>query len=162
MTNNTNLSIEDLAGLLNFDPSTITTPGQMNLSAYQEGMQAGGGMFPGIGMPNLDGIDTSMFGGNNQQAPGGMSNAWGNVNKSLATIGGLAQAWQGLKQLDLARDQFRFQKGAFNTNLANQAKDVNRRLGDRQKARIGSSRAGAYESVGKYLNKHSVSGDPIS
>lgn len=95
------------------------------------------------------------------------------LNKdTMSTLGGLAQgagsiwaAFNAGKQLDLAKDQFKFSKGAFNANFANQAKIVNSQLEDRQRARIGGTGdgnvGGNYESVGTYLNKNAVSGAAI-
>ena len=66
----------------------------------------------------------------------------GDYGSLLKGIGSLYGAYQGGKQLDLAEDQFNFQKDNFNRNLGNRATLINQRLDDRataRKAALGSS-----------------------
>lgn len=95
------------------------------------------------------------------------------LNKdTMSTLSGLAQgagslwnAFNASKQFDLAKDQFKFSKGAFNANFANQAKLVNAQMNDRQRARIGgtgdNNASGQYESLASYSAKNNVNGAPI-
>ena len=61
--------------------------------------------------------NNSGFGWNNQTL--------GTVFSGLNTLTGLANAYMGYKAYGLAKDQFRFQKGLANRQLANQAKMIN-------------------------------------
>lgn len=60
---------------------------------------------------------SSDFGWNNQTL--------GTVFSGLNALTGLANAFMGYKAYGLAKDQFRFQKGLANRQLANQAKMIN-------------------------------------
>lgn len=95
------------------------------------------------------------------------------LNKdTMSTLSGLAQgagslwnAFNASKQFDLAKDQFKFSKGAFNANFANQAKNINAQLEDRQRARIGgtgdNNAAGNYQSLEAYMKQNRVNGAPV-
>lgn len=85
---------------------------------------------------------------NNTQTAG-----WGGLALTgLSTIG---NAWMGMKQYDLMKDQLAFQKDAFNKNYANQTQMINTQLEDRQRARVGAN-PNAYESVASYMDKNRV------
>ena len=91
---------------------------------------------------------------------GGKDAQTGNLSPGILPVGigaltGLAGAYTGLEQLQVAKDNLAFQKDAFNKNFANQAKLTNSQLADRQRARVMDS-PGAYESVGDYMNKYGV------
>ena len=95
---------------------------------------------------------TTWFGGKDAQT--------GNLSTGILPVGigaltGLAGAYTGLEQLQVAKDNLAFQKDAFNKNFANQAKLTNSQLADRQRARVMDS-PGAYESVSDYMNKYGV------
>lgn len=62
----------------------------------------------------------------------GSLQGWGSV---MGGIGSLAGAWNGLQQVRLAKDQFKFAKGMAETNLANQAAVTNQALRDRRSGR---------------------------
>ena len=49
----------------------------------------------------------------------------GAVADGLQGLSGLAQAFVGMKNYELAQQQFKYQKGLANRNLANQAKIIN-------------------------------------
>ncbi len=84
------------------------------------------------------------------------------LGELLSGFGGLYGAYQGGQALDQAKDQFDFQKGIANTNLANQAQTINTQLADRQRARIASTgnnnANNTYESLNSYLKNNQVSG----
>lgn len=94
------------------------------------------------------GIGNVLGAGNNMQNVSG----WNTFSNVLGGISGLANAFTGFKQLGLAKDQFRWQKDAFNTNLVNQANLVNSQLADRQRRRV------AFDStatpVDQYMNQY--------
>lgn len=68
----------------------------------------------------------------------------------------LLNGFMGMKQYGLAKDQLKFQKTSFNKNYQNQVGETNRRLEDRQAARVASN-PGAYQSVSDYMNRYRVS-----
>ena len=99
----------------------------------------------------------------------GLGNLWGalgstdaNGNKTQGwgglAVGGLQTGfniWQGMNQLKMAKDQLNFTKDAFNKNYAAQRQSTNTALADRQAARVASN-AGAYQSVGDYMNQNRI------
>ena len=102
---------------------------------------------------------TSAVGSNNMVTPlTNSTNGWNTFSNILGGISGLANAFTGFKQLGLAKDQFKWQKDAFNTNLVNQANLVNSQLADRQRRRqfFDSSAASPEEYVAKYGAASSV------
>lgn len=122
-----------------------------------EAIAGGGGWFDGL---------KNIFGGE------GGTPSWLNKD-TMSTLGGLAQgagslwnAYNASKQFKLAQDQFDFTKGAFNANFANQAKNINAQLEDRQRARIGgtgdNNAAGNYQSLEAYMDQNKVNGAPVA
>lgn len=94
-------------------------------------------------------------------APGGGWN-WFSTRDQQGVLGPalqgaqtLAGLYMGMKQYGLAKDQLNFQKDSFNKQYAANQTLTNSRLEDRQKARVASN-AGAYQSVGDYMNQNGV------
>lgn len=79
----------------------------------------------------------------------------GNLSSLVQGIGALGQLWLGSQQLGLAKDNFRFQKGAFNANLANSIASYNTALEDRIRGRT-SAYDGKEADVQNYLNKNKL------
>lgn len=140
---------------LNYDWNTS----QMGGYGFQEGamggygLQANGAQIP---TPNLTGGapqvgggaggDWSWLGNRNQQGMAGV--ALGGVQ----ALGGL---YLGMQQYNLAKDSLAFQKDSFNKQYETNKTLTNSQLEDRQKARVASN-AGAYQSVGDYMNQNGV------
>jgi hypothetical protein len=82
-----------------------------------------------------------------------MSNA-GSIMNGIAALGG---AYMGYKQLGMAKDQFNFQKKAFQTNLRNSIQSYNTALEDRIRGRT-SAYDGKEQDVQAYLSKNSLKG----
>jgi len=80
-------------------------------------------------------------------------NGWG--GSALGALQGLGNAYMGMRQYGLAKDQFKFQKQAFEKNFNVQKGLTNARLEDRQRARVAAN-PNAYESVGDYMNKYGI------
>lgn len=78
---------------------------------------------------------------------------WGGM--AFAAGQGLLNAYTGMKQLDLFKDQLAFQKESFNKNYEAQRSTINTQLEDRQRARVASN-SGAYQSVGEYMDKNRI------
>lgn len=87
-----------------------------------------------------------------KMGPNGWTPGWG--MQGLEVLSGLAGAWNGMQQLDLAKDQFAFQKQAYTKNYENQKKLTNARLEDRQKAR--RSFSSAHEDEESYMARNRI------
>lgn len=94
----------------------------------------------------------AMFGGVDQKT-GIATKGW--VDPVMGAVGSLADSWLAMQQLDLARDQFNFQKDAFSKQFENQRSLTNTRLRDRQRARLGAN-PNAYQSEAEYMSKNGV------
>lgn len=84
---------------------------------------------------------------------GNKFDGWGGLALSAGT--GLFNAYMGMKQYGLFKDQLNFQKDSFERNYAAQRSTLNSQLEDRQRARVASN-AGAYQSVGEYMDKNRI------
>lgn len=73
----------------------------------------------------------------------------------LNALSSLGNAWLGMKQLQLGRDTLDQNKQQFDMNWGAQKATTNSALEDRQRARVASN-AGAYQSVGDYMNKNGI------
>ena len=78
---------------------------------------------------------------------------WG--AQALNVASGLGNAWMGMKQYGLAKDQYNLAKEYAAKNYAAQRQTINSSLEDRQRARVASN-PGAYQSVGSYMNQWGV------
>jgi len=76
-------------------------------------------------------------------------------NLALSAGAGLLNAYTGMQQYGLFKDQLNFQKESFYKNYEANKATVNTQLEDRQRARVASN-AGAYDSVSNYMNKNGV------
>ena len=103
-----------------------------NRSSMFGGIDDSNGMF---GSFNGYGGTDSMYGdiaNTNVSTPSTSSSGFGFntgtlgvVTGGLQGLSGLAQAFVGMKNYELAQQQFKYQKGLANRNLANQAKIIN-------------------------------------
>ena len=83
------------------------------------------------------------FGNSNK----GLSNAAGYIGAGaniLQGVSGLANAYMGYKNYKLAKEQFGFQKGLANRNLANQAKVINNTYDNAAQVAAGMIGGGSY------------------
>ena len=87
----------------------------------------------------------------------GLSNAAGYIGAGadiLQGLSGLASAYMGYKNYELAKEQFGFQKGLANRNLANQAKVINNTYDNAAQVAAGMIGGGSYnpatDSQGSY------------
>jgi len=76
----------------------------------------------------------------------------------LSAFGNLASIYSGFKSLGLAKDQFQFQKDAFNQNFAAQRKDYENTLKDRWTARSASaaSRGNTFEGMDQWVASRNI------
>lgn len=89
----------------------------------------------------------------NTDARGNRTDGWGGM--ALGVGQGLAGAFMGAKQYQLAQDALKENKRQFSLNFENQRKTVNTELQDRQRARVASN-PGAYQSVSEYMKQNGV------
>ena len=87
-----------------------------------------------------------------KMGPNGWTPGWG--MQGMQALGGLASAWNGMQQLDLAKDQFAFQKRAYEQNYNNQKTLTNAYLRDRQARRIAEGTAQG--TVDDYMDKNGI------
>lgn len=77
------------------------------------------------------------------------------LSAGLGMAGNLANIWSGIQQNRLARDNFDFQKGVMNTNLANQIASYNTALEDRVAGRYSDrERAANQAEINDYLDRN--------
>lgn len=74
---------------------------------------------------------------------------------AISGLSALGNSYMGMKQYGLAKQQFAESKRQYNQNYAAQRTLTNSQLEDRQRARVASN-AGAYESVGSYMNRNGI------
>ena len=74
---------------------------------------------------------------------------------AIAAGKGLLDGYLGMKQFGLAKDQFKFQKNAFNKNFEAQQKTTNSQLEDRQNAR-NAVNPGAHQSTAEYMSRFGI------
>ena len=80
-------------------------------------------------------------------------NGWGGL--ALGAAQGLMGGYLGMQQLGMAKKSFKENQRQFNLNYDAQRRTTNAALEDRQRARLASN-AGAYQSVGDYMDKYGV------
>ena len=73
---------------------------------------------------------------------------FGAVASGLQGLSGLAQAFVGMKNYELAQQQFKYQKGLANRNLANQAKIINNTYDNA--AQVAAGMIGGKDTSGNY------------
>ena len=83
------------------------------------------------------------------------SQGWGGM--ALGAANGIFNAYMGLKQYGLAKDQFAESKRQFGLNFDAQKRTTNAALADRQAARLASN-PGAYASVADYMSQYGIQG----
>lgn len=77
------------------------------------------------------------------------------LSAGLGMVGNLANIWSGIQQNRLARDNFDFQKGVMNTNLANQIASYNTALEDRVAGRYSDrERVANQAEINDYLDRN--------
>lgn len=118
----------------------------LDMSAVNRGMTNPLGMNTNTGT-GTGGNWSEFLLGNNQQV-GALPVGLGLLNTGL-------NLYTGIKGLQMAEDQFNFQKDAFNKNYANQTKLINSQLRDRQRARYAAN-PHAYQSPDEYMAENKV------
>ena len=76
------------------------------------------------------------------------ANGLAGIGMGIQGLSGLANAYMGYKNYLLAKDQFNYQKGLANRNLANQAKVINNAYDNA--AQVAAGMIGGKDSSGNY------------
>ena len=107
------------------------------------------GPMPSVGLENFNGMTGTL--GDQSFTLGTQGSNWGNTASMIGAgagilqgLGGLASAYTAYKGLQLAKDQFRYQKGLANRNLANQAKIINNSYDNAAQVAAGMIGGGSY------------------
>ena len=85
---------------------------------------------------------------NNQSWLQKNANGLAGIGMGIQGLSGLANAYMGYKNYLLAKDQFNYQKGLANRNLANQAKIINNTYDTA--AQVAAGMIGGRDSLGNY------------
>jgi hypothetical protein len=120
--------------------STISTP------TLTGGIGGGGGSGTGNWFR-----DSGFLGSRNTD--GTFNQGWGGM--ALGGAQALGSLYLGMKQYGLAKDTLAANKAQFERNFDAQRRTTNASLEDRQRARVASN-AGAYQSVGDYMDQNRV------
>lgn len=122
-----------------------------NFQGSDLGLQAGanGGQ---TGLQSLV-YNAPTVGANGQMMKGGLN--LDGIGSIMNGIGSAVSIYTALSNLGLAKDQFKFQKDAYNTNLKNQTQSYNTSLEDRTRARY-HTQGGTSADVDSYLAQHSL------
>lgn len=139
----------DMSGLMPTSAPLGGTPTNAQIFSDIGGTTApGGGLWGGI---NSWMKDSGFL--NQRNADGTMSQGWGGL--ALGGAQALGSLYMGMKQYGLAKDTLAANKAQFERNFEAQKNTTNAALEDRQRARVASN-AGAYQSVGDYMNQNGV------
>lgn len=135
--------------------------GSMNSSAQQaalENFQSSDLGFQAGANGGQTGLQSLLYnaptvGANGQMMKGGLN--LDGIGSLMNGIGSAVSIYTALSNLGLAKDQFNFQKDAYNTNLGNQTQSYNTALEDRTRARY-HTQGGSSADVDAYLAKNSL------
>ena len=107
------------------------------------------GPMPSVGLENFNGMTGTL--GDQSLTLGTQGTNWGNIAGMVGAgagvlqgLGGLASAYTAYKGLQLAKDQFNYQKGLANRNLANQSKIINNSYDNAAQVAAGMIGGGSY------------------
>ena len=128
----------ELQGLSNYNFSGQGVPTQYSMGSAPQGGQALQGYM--YGMSPESGVTPQVV----DNSFGFNTNTLGAVTGGLQALGGLASAYTGYKNYQMAKDQFGFQKGLANRNLANQAKTINNAYSNAAQVAAGMIGGGSY------------------
>lgn len=143
---------------LQIGPQSAAAPTYGVGSAYgPDNIDVGGGWNPALagGSATAPKAPGSIFDSFLQQrgGDGTTSGGWGQAG--LGILQGVGGLYLGMQQYNLAKDALATSKEQFNRQFEVNKNLTNSRLEDRQRARVASN-AGAYQSVGDYMNQNGV------
>ena len=130
-------------------PSTAAATAAVVMPSGGAAPAPGGGLTtPGVQAPQINPVTGELLNPTFFQSGGMLDVGLG----ALQTLGNL---WNSFQQVKLAKDQFAFNKEAWNTNLANQEKTYNTSLANREASR-GSYLGRSEEDTAAYVKEHSL------
>ena len=138
----------NLADQINYGASNPTGSYLQNTASGQQVTQGITG--PGVGQvaaPQVGGVNNSMA------TPLGMNIGTGQL--LLGGVGTIGNLWAGWQAQKLAKEQFNYQKGITDTNLANQIQSYNTALTDRINAR-GFMQGDSQSTIDQYIENNSM------
>ena len=135
---------------------------QTSMSGFAPPMGLNSMSAPDISGFQLPALGNSAMGGSGQPASiwdnflsKEGSQGWGGM--ALGGAQGIFNAFMGMKQYGLAKDQLRESKKQFGLNYDAQRTTTNAQMEDRQRARVASNPT-AYQSVGDYMSANGIKG----
>lgn len=131
-----------------YGPDNIDAGGGFNLVSGGSSAPTSGGFMSGL----KGWLKDSGFLGS-KAADGMQTQGWGGL--ALGGAQALGSLYMGMQQYNLAKDTLANNKAQFERNFAAQKATTNASLEDRQRARVASN-AGAYQSVGDYMQQNGV------
>lgn len=143
--------LPDLQSLLQPASGIGSAVSGLGSTSFLDNLQQTQSIDPGVMQQFGDWIKQSGF--LNSTKDGITSQGWGAPALGLAS--GLASAWMGAKQYNLAKDSLAASKDQFAKNFGAQQKTTNAALNDRQAARVASN-PGAYASVSDYMKQYGI------
>lgn len=133
--------------------SSISGYATANPENYGMSLIPSNGMVGGASTPDASGGFFSSFLPQRDAVSGMTTGGWGST--ALGAAQGLGNLYMGMQQYGLAKKALAQSKDQFEKNYAAQRTTTNASLEDRQRARVASN-AGAYQSVGEYMNKNGI------
>ena len=131
-----------LADLANRGSMFDNTDYSDSMFRYPSGYKGVDSMYEDIANTNTSTPSTS------SSELGWNTGTFGAVAGGLQGLSGLAQAFVGMKNYELAQQQFKYQKGLANRNLANQAKIINNTYDNA--AQVAAGMIGGKDARGNY------------
>lgn len=148
----------------NLSGANDATQGGLSMGTYDTGQMAavntggvGSNMSGGNNLPSAT-VDPVSSGTNQSGQTGGNGNFWSKDGGAGVILGGvqvLGNLWSTFQQHKMAKDQMKFAREQWSTNLANQTQTYNTALEDRIRARHNTEGRAAGETDA-YLEKHSL------
>jgi len=113
----------------------------------------------GLNDSELSSLDTTFNSPTSQSTPGWLERNRDNLElgaTGLQALSGIANAYTGYQNLQLAREQFRFNRGVTTQNFNNQANLVNLQLRDSYRQRLAAGQGGNYKNDDDFVAQRGV------
>lgn len=158
----TSMSYANTPSVSNLNNGVVSLPSGLNLNMNTGNFQLGNGMtdFEALqkawnSLPDLGNQSNGLWGSVDGWVTDNFGN-WGNAfGSGLQLFQGINNMINARKAFNLANDQFNFQKGIAQANLANAIKSYNTALEDRIKSRY-VMEGKSSEEADKYINEHKL------
>ena len=123
--------------------------------AYMQGVASGQQAPQGITGPGVGQVAAPQVGGLNNSLSTPLAMNIGTGQLVLGGIGTLGNLWAAWQAQNLAKEQFNYQKGITDTNLANQIQSYNTALSDRMTSR-GFMQGDSQSTIDQYVENNSM------